>query len=81
MYYKDEPFVLNGRTIGIPRHTDLTVDDIKDDLVGKFATYLGKIARTKDKKQSFLAYTTARGYFSSFKMYYLRRFRDHVTPE
>eukprot|EP00980_Cylindrotheca_fusiformis_P020453 scaffold7504_cov97-Cylindrotheca_fusiformis.AAC.6 len=81
LYYKHKPYILDGEPIGIPNHKDLTVNDIKDDLVGKYATYLGKIATTKDQKKSPLAYTTARGYFSSFKIYYLQKFRDDGTPE
>jgi hypothetical protein len=64
-----------------PTHKELVLADINDDLVGCFATYLGQIARTKDKKKAPLAYSTARGYFSSFKMYFLHKFRGQKTPE
>jgi hypothetical protein len=62
-------------------HKHLGLHQIDDNFVGKFATYLGKFARTKDKRKAPLAYSTARGYFSSFKMYFIHRFRDEAIPE
>ena len=80
IYFKEKNFMLHG--IGItPTHKQLSIVDINDDIVGCFATYLGKFAKTKDKKKNPLAYGTARGYFSSFKMYFLHRFRGSKTPE
>jgi hypothetical protein len=75
-----EKIMLNGILI-IPTHKELSLVNITDDLVGCFATYLGKHARTKDKKKAPLRYGTARGYFSSFKMYFLHQFRGSKTPE
>jgi hypothetical protein len=80
IYYKEKTFLLDGNAI-IPTHEDLTPDNIDDALVGNFATYLGKCARTKDSKKASLSYSTARGYFSSFKMYYLHHFSGAKTPE
>jgi hypothetical protein len=73
-------FMLNGVAI-IPNHKQLQPKDITDKLVGNFATFLGKCARTKDKKKAPLSYSTARGYFSSFKMYFLHKFSGSKTPE
>jgi hypothetical protein len=69
-----------GKSI-VPRHKDLNITDVNDALVGSFATYLGQVARTKNKKKEPLSYSTARGYFSSFKMYFLHNFRSKRTPE
>jgi hypothetical protein len=81
IYVKEKPFHdLDGNPV-VPTHKDLTPAHIDDDLVGSFATYLGKYARTKDSKKAPLAYSTARGYFSSFKMYFLHNFSGTKTPE
>jgi hypothetical protein len=80
IYFKERNFMLNRVRI-IPTHKQISIENITDDLVGCFATYLGKLARTKDKKKAPLAYTTARGYFSSFKMFFLHKFRGSRTPE
>jgi hypothetical protein len=77
---KGNSFKLKGVEI-VPNHKQLEPDNINDHIVGHFATYLGKCARTKDKKKAPLSYSTARGYFSSFKMYFLHKFSGDKTPE
>ena len=57
------------------------MDDITDEFVGEFATYLGKYARSYcDINKPLLAYMTAHGYLSAFKMHFEVKFREQKTP-
>ena len=62
------------------RGENLTMEEISDELVGKFCTYLSKMARKKcDPFPSpLLAWSTIQGYFSSFKMFFIDKF--HKIP-
>ena len=61
---------------------DITsMEDITDELVGEFATYLAKFARSYCSiKKPLLKYLTAHGYLSAFKMYYEGLFRNQESP-
>ena len=58
-----------------------SMSDITDELVGEFATYLGKYARSYcDVNKPLLKYLTAHGYLSAFKMHYEGLFRNQESP-
>jgi hypothetical protein len=75
IYCKEKSFMLHEVQI-VLTHKHLTPADINDEIVGYFATYLERCARPKDKKKAPLAYSTARGSLSSFKMRFLHHFKE-----
>ena len=50
--------------------------DFNMEVMGAFSTYLGKVARTFDKKNKHLSLEAATGYFSSIKSAALDKFRS-----
>ena len=74
-------FLKNQDKYELKSHNDIKLSDITDDFVGKFATYLSKFARKKcDPSQPLLAYLTAHGYLSAFKMHYINRYKNEKEP-
>ena len=73
-------FVAAGNMAG--KHlTDLKYEDVTDELVGMWCTYLTDEARRRcDPKQDLLSYASVAQYFSSFKMYCIHRFHSEPIP-
>ena len=62
-------------------HNDYKMEDINDNLMGRFATYLGNHA-TKgcDPNKPLLAYLTAYGYMSALKNWFCMKYKDDKIP-
>ena len=57
------------------------MSDINDDLVGKFATYLGEHARLRCNPEApLLRYLSALGYLSGFKNWFLNKYKEEEIP-
>ena len=58
------------------------MSDITDELVGEFATYLGKFARSYcNINKPLLMYLTAHGYLSAFKNHFEAKVRNETGPK
>jgi len=68
--------LIKGKDVYKLRHQDFS-----DDLMGKFCDYLANDARSYfDPKRDLLSWQTVQGYFSSVKMYCIRKFHDKGIP-
>lgn len=59
-------------------HNQIKPQDLTDEFIGKFATYLGKHARIQMRINTKLVkWLTAVGYLSGFKSYFLQKFKNN----
>ena len=71
-----------GEKYSFTSHKTMKYEDINKDLVGKYTTYLGELARQRmSPNLPLLKYLSALGYLSAFKCWCLDKWDNHDKPK
>ncbi len=63
-------------------HKDVRIEDLNDDLVGKYTTYLGVHARSyRNPTNKLIKWLTSVGYLCGFKSFFEIKFKDKDRPK